>query len=54
MTITHTAQKLNVTRRTVSALVNGKTGVSLEMAFRRSGVCNPAPSVFVMPKRTLT
>ncbi len=34
LTITQTAQKLNVTRKTVSALVNGKTGVSPEMALR--------------------
>lgn len=34
LTITQTAQNLNVTRKTVSALVNGKTGVSPEMALR--------------------
>ena len=34
LTITQTAKNLNVTRKTVSALVNGKTGVSPEMALR--------------------
>ncbi len=34
LTITETALKLNVTRKTVSALVNGRTSVSPEMAFR--------------------
>ena len=34
LTITHTAKNLNVTRKTVSALVNGKTSISPEMALR--------------------
>jgi len=34
LTITEAATKLNVTRKTVSELVNGKTGVSPEMALR--------------------
>jgi addiction module HigA family antidote len=34
LTITHAAKNLNVTRKTVSALVNGKTGISPEMALR--------------------
>ncbi|MGZ4957203.1 MAG: HigA family addiction module antitoxin [Methylobacter sp.] len=34
LTITQAAKNLNVTRKTVSALVNGKTGLSPEMAFR--------------------
>ena len=34
LTVTQTAQKLNVSRKTVSALVNGKTGISPEMALR--------------------
>ncbi len=34
LSITQTAKHLNVTRKTVSALVNGKTGVSAEMAVR--------------------
>ena len=34
LTITQAAQQLNVTRKTVSSIVNGKTGVSPEMAVR--------------------
>lgn len=34
LSITQTAKNLNVTRKTVSALVNGKTGISPEMAVR--------------------
>jgi addiction module HigA family antidote len=34
LTVTQTAKQLNVARKTVSALVNGKTGVSPEMAVR--------------------
>ena len=34
LTITHAAKNLNVTRKTVSALLNGKTGISPEMALR--------------------
>jgi antitoxin HigA-1 len=34
LTITQTAKQLNVTRKTVSCLVNGKIGISPEMALR--------------------
>jgi addiction module HigA family antidote len=34
LSITQTAKHLNVARKTVSALVNGKTGLSPEMAVR--------------------
>ena len=34
LTITQAAKNLNVTRKTVSALLNGKTGISPEMALR--------------------
>ena len=34
LTITRTAEQLNVSRKTLSELVNGKTGVSPEMALR--------------------
>jgi addiction module HigA family antidote len=34
LSITQTAKNLNVTRKTVSALVNGRTGISPEMALR--------------------
>jgi addiction module HigA family antidote len=34
LSITQTAKQLNVSRKAVSALVNGKTGVSPEMAVR--------------------
>lgn len=34
LTITQAAQELNVTRKTVSSIVNGKTGISAEMAIR--------------------
>jgi antitoxin HigA-1 len=34
LTITQAAKTLNVTRKTVSALVNGKTAISPEMALR--------------------
>ena len=34
LTITQAAKNLNVTRKTVSALVNGKTAISPEMALR--------------------
>ena len=34
LNITQTAKNLNVTRKTVSSLVNGKTGISPEMALR--------------------
>lgn len=34
LTITQTAKHLNVTRKCVSSLINGKTGISPEMAVR--------------------
>ena len=38
LTITHAAQALGVTRTTLSELVNGKRGISPEMAVRLSQV----------------
>jgi addiction module HigA family antidote len=38
ITITHAAQALGVTRTTLSELVNGKRGISPEMAIRLSQV----------------
>ena len=38
LTITHAAQALGVTRNTLSELVNGKRGISPEMAVRLSKV----------------
>jgi addiction module HigA family antidote len=38
LTITHAAQALGVTRTTLSELVNGKRGISAEMAVRLSKV----------------
>ena len=40
LTITEAAHKLNVTRKTLSELINGKSGISVEMALRLAKAFN--------------
>ena len=50
LTITHTAKNLNVTRKTVSALVNGKTSISSEMALRLELVFGTSAESWLSPQ----
>ena len=43
LTITETAQGLQITRKTLSALVNGRSGISAEMALRLAKAFNTTP-----------
>ena len=43
MTVTDTARALGVTRKTLSALLNGRAGISPEMALRLSRVFGRTP-----------
>jgi antitoxin HigA-1 len=43
ITVTEAARKLGVTRKALSELVNGKTGISTEMALRLSKGFNTTP-----------
>lgn len=43
LTVTHAAKALGVTRKTFSALLNGRSGVSPEMALRLSKVFGRSP-----------
>lgn len=43
ITVTEAARKLGVTRKTLSELINGKTGISTEMAFRLAKAFNTTP-----------
>ena len=47
LSITAAAEKLGVTRKTLSALVNGKAGVSVEMAYKLSKACGTTPEFWV-------
>ena len=47
ITITHAAQKLNVTRKTLSELLNGHSGVSAEMALRLSMAFSTTPHLWL-------
>ena len=40
LTVTETARRLGVTRKTVSDLINEKSGVSTEMAYKLSEACD--------------
>jgi addiction module HigA family antidote len=43
LTVTKAAEYLNVSRKTLSELLNGKTGISPEMALRLSKAFNTTP-----------
>jgi addiction module HigA family antidote len=43
LTITETAKAIGVTRKTLSALLNGRSGISPEMALRLSKVFGRSP-----------
>ena len=47
LTITETASALGVTRQALSALVNGRGGVSPEMAIRLSKAFNTSPQLWL-------
>ena len=47
ITVTETAAKLGVTRKTLSELINGHSGVSAEMALRLSMAFNTTPDLWL-------
>lgn len=47
ITVTETSRKLGVTRKTLSELVNGHSGVSAEMAIRLSMAFNTTPDLWL-------
>ncbi len=47
ITITDAAQKLGITRKTLSQLVNGHMGVSAEMAVRLAKALNTTPELWL-------
>ena len=47
LTVTRAAQGLGVTRQALSDLVNGKAGVSVEMAIRLSRAFGSSPEVWL-------
>lgn len=47
LSVTEAAQRLGVARKTLSALINKKQSVSVEMAFRLAKACNTTPDVWL-------
>ena len=47
ITVTDAANALNVTRKTLSAVINGRSGVSPEMALRLSKALNTSPEIWI-------
>ena len=47
ITVTDAAKALNVTRKTLSAVINRRSGVSSEMALRLSKALNTSPEVWI-------
>lgn len=47
LTVTQAAQGLGVTRQALSSLVNGRSGVSTEMAFRLSAAFGSSPETWL-------
>lgn len=53
ISITEAALRLGVTRKTLSQLVNGRMGVSAEMAVRLSKALNTSPELWLNMQRNL-
>ena len=47
LTVTEAAAALGVTRKTLSELVNGRSSVSIEMAFRLAKAFNTRPEIWL-------
>ena len=47
MSVTEVAERLGVTRQTLSALLNGRAGVSAEMALRLEGALGTSAEMWV-------
>ena len=47
LTVTETARALKVTRKTLSAIINGRAGVSPAMAIRLSKAFNTTPQLWL-------
>ena len=47
ITVTNAAKALNVTRKTLSAVINGRSGISSEMALRLAKALNTSPEVWI-------
>lgn len=47
ITVTETAVKLGITRKTLSELINGHSGVSAEMALRLAMAFNTTPDLWL-------
>jgi addiction module HigA family antidote len=47
ITVTDAAKALNVTRKTLSAVINGRSGISSEMALRLSKALSTSPEVWI-------
>jgi len=43
LTVTKTAEGLNITRKTLSSFLNGKSGVSIEMSLRLAAAFDTTP-----------
>ena len=47
LTVTSLAEGLGVSRKNLSAILNGKTGISAEMAIRLSKAFNTSPELWI-------
>lgn len=47
MTITEAARRLKITRQQLSAVLNGRSGVSADMALRLAAALNTSPEMWV-------
>ena len=47
LSVTEAASRLGVTRQAFSAILNGRTGISLEMAMRLSSSLNTSPDLWL-------
>lgn len=47
LTVTDTAQGLGITRKTLSAIINQRQGISPEMALRLSKAFNTSPDLWI-------
>ena len=47
LTVTETAKRLGISRKALSELINGKSGISVPMAYRLSKACKTTPDLWI-------
>ncbi|GAA4649657.1 MULTISPECIES: HigA family addiction module antitoxin [Kistimonas] len=52
LSVTEAAKRLDVSRKTVSEIINGRCGISVEMALRLAKACSTTPDFWLNIQRS--